>query len=445
MLPEILVLGGGFAGLTAGVTLAEGGFRVRLLEAKPYLGGRARSWIDPMTGSVVDNGQHLFMGCYHATRRFLKTIGTLDRIRFQDALTLRFLDRGGRATSLKFASLPAPFHLLLGVLRSDSFSSHERREVLRLGWHLRSARRNSNGPKQLTVEEWLCSLDQSERLRRNFWNLLCIAAMNEDPQIASAALFERVLRLALFHSADDSRLGIATVGLSNCYTQAAAGYIMSRGGQVDLNEPVRRLLIEGDECRGIELSSGEKVTARAVISAVPWFALGEVLPEERLRLNPFFAGIRSLRPAPIISINIWFDRPVTNFDFAGLRGTTIQWLFDKARILGRPENYIALVLSGAHAHVGRPKEELVTTALRELADLVPAVREARVLHSLVIKERWATFSPSCDAEALRPSAVTPIKGFYLAGDWTATGLPATIEGAVQSGYTAAEVITSANH
>ena len=185
---------------------------------------------------------------------------------------------------------------------------------------------------------------------------------------------------------------------------------------MDLNHPVRRLLIEGDECRGIELDSGEKITAHPVISAVPWFALGEILPGEHS--NPFFAAVRSLRPAPIISINIWFDRPVTDLDFAGLRGTTIQWLFDKARILGRPENYIALVLSGAHQQVGRSKEELLTTALHELTDLLPTVREARVLHSLVIKERWATFSPSCDAEALRPPAISPIKGFYLAGDWT---------------------------
>jgi uncharacterized protein with NAD-binding domain and iron-sulfur cluster len=176
-----------------------------------------------------------------------------------------------------------------------------------------------------------------------------------------------------------------------------------------------------------------------VISAVPWVALAGILPEQ-LRQNPFFAGTRSLQPAPIISINIWFDRPVTDFDFAGLRGTTIQWLFNKGRILGRGENYVALVVSGAHQYVACSKEELLTVALRELADLLPVARQAKVVHSLVVKERWATFSPSCEAEPLRPPAVTPIKGLYLAGDWTATGLPATIEGAVQSGYAAAEAI-----
>jgi squalene-associated FAD-dependent desaturase len=441
---EVLVIGGGFAGLAAGAALAEAGVRVRLLEANPYLGGRARSWVDPLTNSVVDNGQHLFMGCYHATVRFLSTIGTLDRIRFQTGLTLRFLEYGGRLTSLECPSLPAPFHLLAGVARSDSFSRHEKLEMLRLGWALQSIRGKEDDLGSLTVDEWLRQLGQSNRLRRNFWDLLCIAVMNEDPKIASAALFERVLRLALFRSSQDSRLGIAGVGLSDCYTRAAVDYIRARGGQVDLNHPVQSLLIEGDKCRGIELGTGERVRAHAVICAIPWFALGEILPRELAQSHSFFARIPSLRPAPILSVNVWFDRPVTELDFAGLRGSTIQWLFNKGRIFGGGQNYVSLVVSGAHQHVACPKEELLALALRELAEFLPVVRKARILRSLVIKERWATFSPSCEAEALRPPARTPVKGLYLAGDWTATGLPATIEGAVRSGYAAAEASQSSN-
>jgi hydroxysqualene dehydroxylase len=435
---EILVIGGGFAGLAAGVALAEAGVRVRLVEAKPYLGGRARSWVDPLTNSVVDNGQHLFMGCYHATVRFLSTIGTLDRIRFQTGLTLRFLEYGGRLTSLECPSLPAPFHLLVGVGRSDSFSRHEKLEILRVGWALQSIGGKEDDLGSLSVDEWLRRLGQSNRLRRNFWDLLCIAAMNEDPKIASAALFERVLRLALFRSPQDSRLGIAGVGLSDCYTQAAVDYIRARGGRVDLNHPVQGLLIEDDECRGVELGNGERVRAHAVIGAIPWFSLSDILPRELVQSDSFFARISSLRPAPIICVNVWFDRPVTELDFAGLRGSTIQWLFNKGRILGDGQSYVSLVVSGAHQHVACPKEELLALALHELAEFLPVVREARILHALVIKERWATFSPSCEAEALRPPAQTPVKGLYLAGDWTSTGLPATIEGAVRSGYAAAE-------
>lgn len=440
MSDSVLVIGGGFAGLAAGVALAGAGRRVRLLEANPYLGGRARSWTDPVTNSTVDNGQHLFMGCYEATLKFLKTIGTLDRIHFQKGLAVSFLERGGRLTTLECPRLPSPFHLLAGVARSASFTRREKLEIVQLGGRLRWSSRNGNS--RLTVDQWLRQLGQSESLRRNFWDLLCIAAMNEDPEIASAALFERVLRLALFSSPEDSRLGLARVGLSDCYTGAAADYVQARGGRIDLGSPVRRLILDGNRCNGVELGDGDRIEAETVISTVPWFTLGEILPGELGQADSFFAAVTSLRPAPIISINLWFDRPVTDLEFAGLRGTTIQWLFNKGKILGHGENYIALVVSGAHLIVDRPKEELVAVALQDLADLLPGVQHVRVLRSLVVKERQATFSPSCEVEAIRPPASTPIKGLYLAGDWTATGLPATIEGAVRSAYAAVKVVTS---
>jgi hydroxysqualene dehydroxylase len=434
---DVLIIGGGLAGLAAGVELAREGRRVRLLEQKLHLGGRARSFRDPTTGSVVDNGQHLFMGCYHSTRRFFETIGTLDRVRFQTGLEVKFLDANGRLTSLHCPNLPSPWHLFMGVLRSASFSLREKMQVLRLGRALGSPRASENGHERLSVEDWLARMGQSESLRRNFWDLLCIAAMNEDPQIASAGLFERVLRLALFQSPEDSRLGIARVGLSDCYTQAAADYISTRGGSVELGRNVTNLVISSGRCEGVMLAGGERVEAKAVVSAAPWLAFVNLLPGELLRSEPFFTNILSLRPAPIISINLWFDRAITDLEFVGLRGTTIQWLFNKGKILGTGENYVSLVLSGAHDHIARPKEELLAVALRELGQLLPVAREAKLTHSLVLKERFATFSPSWEVEAMRPTARTPVEGLYLAGDWTATGLPATIEGAVQSGYTAA--------
>jgi zeta-carotene desaturase len=440
MLNEVLVIGGGFSGLAAGVALAENGRGVRLLEQKPHLGGRARSFLDPTTGSVVDNGQHIFMGCYHSTIRFLSTIGTLDRIRFQQHLTVHFLDRDGRLTVLQCPGLPSPWHVLLGVLRSRSFAFKEKLEVLRLGGSLQWAKAKDHGSEKLSVREWLTRLGQCERLQRNFWDLLCIAALNEDPSVASAALFERVLRLALFTSPEDSRIGIPGVGLSDVYVDAATDYIRARGGRVECSRAVAGLLVSQGRCRGVRFSSGEEIEAESVLSAVPSFQLARLLPGELLRLEPFFAPVVSLRPAPIISINLWSDRPITELDFVGLRGTTTQWLFNKGKILDSGENYVSLVLSGAHRHMGRSKEELLATALLELGELFPAAQKASLLHSLVIKERFATFSPNWEAGLLRPTARTPVRGLYLAGDWTATGLPATIESAVQSGYTAAGAI-----
>ena len=378
------------------------------------------------------------MGCYHSTIHFLKTLGTLDRVHFQPRLAVPFLDRDGRLTRLDCPDLPSPWHLLLGVMRSGSFSLKQKLEVLRLGKDLRTAGQNSAPAAGESVTAWLSRRGQSEGLQRNFWDLLCIAAMNEDPRIASAQLFERVLRLALFSSPADSRLGIARVGLSECYTAAAAAYIEARGGCVQTGRGVKQLLIAGRACRGVDLASGDKMEGVPVISAVPWQQLATVLPGDWLRGDPFFSAALALHPAPIISINLWFDAPISDLEFVGLRGTTIQWLFDKSRILNANDHYVSLVLSGAHKHISRSKEELLAVALRELGEMLPAVRKAKLLHSLIIKERFATFSPSPEAEPLRPPARTPVQGLYLAGDWTATGLPATIEGAVQSGYTAAK-------
>ena len=492
---DVLIVGGGLAGLTAGVALAGAGRRVRLLEQKAHLGGRARSFTDPATGCVVDNGQHLFMGCYHATLRFLAEIGTLDRVRFQPRLAVWFLEREGRSSSLVCPDLPAPWHLFAGVLRSASFTLRQKLEILRLGRALGSGN-GSAPPERLTVDEWLSRLGQSETLRRNFWDLLSIAALNEDPRIASASLFDRVLRLALLTSPEDSRLGLAVTGLSDCYTLAARDYIRARGGTVETSRSVSSFLIAPGRggplrpsrspspwepishgssaspreqrepacprgvgvCEGVKLAGGEEIEARTVLSAVPCFQFVELLPGDVLRSEPFFERILALQPAPIISINLWFDRPVTDLDFAGLRGTSVQWLFNKGQILeGAPgrlkeagrttgaaapgwKGYVSLVVSGARAHIERSREDLQELALRELRELLPRAREAKLVHALVIKERFATFSPRADAEDARPEALTPVRGLYLAGDWTSTGLPATIEGAVKSGYTAAEAI-----
>jgi squalene-associated FAD-dependent desaturase len=444
MSDEILIIGGGFAGLSAGVALAQAGRTVRLLEQRPFLGGRARSFHYAPANSIVDNGQHIFMGCYHSTIRFLTTIGTVSRVRFQPRLKVKFFSRDEGQTSLEFPQIPAPLHLVLGILCSNSFSSREKMQILRLGRSLRSSGPGGGvkNSSSLTVEQWLAALGQSETLRRKFWDLLCIAALNELPQIAAAVVFEPVLRLALLQSAEDSRIGFASKGLSECYTDAAPEFIRNRHGKVDLGRTVHEILVNesGAACDGVRLADGSVIRAEAVICAVPSFELLRLLPEEIIGKYGCFAALNTLRPAPIISINLWFDRSITSLDFAGMRGTTVQWLFNRSVLAGAAEGHLSLVISGAHEHIHKEKHELITLALQELTELFPHTREASLLHSLVIKERFATFSPDVNSSAVRLPAVTPIRGLYLAGDWTQTGLPATIEGAVQSGYSAASEV-----
>lgn len=445
---EVLIIGGGFAGLAAGVALSSAGKRVCLLEQKPYLGGRARSFKHAPTGAVVDNGQHIFMGCYHETLNFLSTIGTLDRIRFQPRLQVHFVEKGRGLTSLKCPPLPAPWHLLGGVMTSNSFSLAEKLQVIRLGRVLQGADagRLQEQIRCFTADEWMARMRQSEALRRDFWDLLCIAALNEDPHIAAATVFEPVLRLALFESAQGSRLGFAAAGLSECYTEAATAFIRAKGGEIEVERDVTGLILDstGEKiCRGVKLADGFIIESDVVLSAVPCFQLARLLPQDLLSSEPFFSGLTRMRPAPIISINLWLDRDITELDFAGLRGATVQWLFNRDKLLGTREHHISLVISGAHEHIHREKEDLLNTALAELGDLFPRAREAKLIHSLVIKERFATFSASVETAGLRPGARTPVAGLYLAGDWTDTGLPATIESAVKSGYTAARAILSA--
>ncbi len=452
MAEEILVVGGGFAGLAAGVALAEAGRRVRLLEQSQHWGGRARSFRDAVTGMALDNGQHLLLGCYHRTLRFLDTLGTLERIRFQPQMTLHFMERGGCLSVLRCRNLPAPWHLFAGVLASDAFSWREKREVLRLGRSLQksagiSLDRAEPPLEKMTVGEWLQCLGQSDRVQRNFWDLLCIAAMNEDPEVASADIFARVLSRALLQSPADSRIGIPAAGLSDCYAETAASFLFAHGGVVELGKSVAGLRVKGDQVTGVYLADGKILEATKLICAVPWHGLLRWLPPS-LAAHPFFARIAKLKPAPIVSVYCWFDRPITHLDFVGLRGTTFQWLFNKNKILAEsalgasdPKLFlVSLVLSGAHAHLQRTREDLAGTALRELGEVFPEARAAHLVRSLVIKEPWATFSPAPGVEALRPACRTPLQGFYLAGDWTATGLPATIEGAVESGYTAADAV-----
>jgi hydroxysqualene dehydroxylase len=445
---DVLIIGGGFAGLAAGVALAQAGRKVRVIEQRPYLGGRARSFRYSPANSIVDNGQHIFMGCYHSTIQFLRTIGTLDRVRFQRHLEVKFVGREDDKTSLAFPGLPSPLHLILGTLRSDSFTWREKLQILNLGRALQSSGTGAGVPDfaRLTVDRWLAALSQSEKLRRKFWDLLCIAALNELSQVAAAVVFEPVLRLALFQSPEDSRIGFASSGLSECYTGAASDFICKNRGRIELERNVTAFLISEagsqNTCEGVRLSDGSAIKAETVLSAVPVFQLRTLLPEELLSSHPFFAGLTGLRPAPIISINLWFDRAVTNLGFVGLRQTTVQWLFNRTLLAGAAEGYVSLVISGAHDHIQKQKEEIVALALREIRELFPGARKASLLHSLVIKERFATFSPGVDTTAVRPPALTPIRGLYLAGDWTQTGLPATIESAVKSGYTAATEIIS---
>ncbi|HYL99687.1 MAG TPA: hydroxysqualene dehydroxylase HpnE [Blastocatellia bacterium] len=432
---HVAIIGGGFSGLAAGVALTEKGAQVTLLERRGNLGGRAYSFTDPTTGDVVDNGQHLFMACYHNTIEFLDKIGCRDRLKFQSNTHVDFLDRENGLTPFDCPSLPAPFHALIGLMKMKGLSMGDKLGMLRAA---RAFRPGANGASGLTVEEWLTGLGQSAAIRERFWYPMAIATLNESPSVASARMLKKVLELGFGGKQSESKIGIARVGLSDLYVHAAREFIQSRGGTIRERADVRALVMSSQTIDGCQLSDGEVIKADCYISAVTPPAFLGILPES-LRQGAF-AGISELRSSPIVSVNLWFDRPVTDCEFAGLIGTNIQWLFNKDVIspAGRKSNHLALVISAAHKYTGLTRESLVEMAVRELRDVMPSARAAKVVHSRIVKEREATISHTIQSDRLRPDMITPVENLILAGDWTNTGLPATIEGAVLSGNSAAE-------
>jgi squalene-associated FAD-dependent desaturase len=442
---DVVIVGGGFAGLSAAVELAEAGFRVAVLERKPKLGGRAYSFQDPEGGDWIDNGQHVLMGCYTQTFDFLRKIGTYDKLEFRDRMEIEMIAPGGRQGRLKTGWLPGPLHMVSALMGFSLLSAGERMAVLAAGaWMMALGRFARKRLERMTVAAMLKDLHQSDNACKCFWFPLAIATLNEEPERASAALLAEVWRRAFFSRRRDSAFVYSTVGLSDLYCQAAQAYIEEHGGFVAAHTGVETLQMDGNHTVGcVRMRDGRKLEAANFIAAVPAGALLAMLSEP-VAHDPFFARLAQLRLSPIICVHVWLDRDVTDCAFVGFIGSTTQWLFNKRVIFAQRGTehggYLSFVISGARALVDKSNEELLDLVLDDLHRMIPASREAKLLKALVIKEKQATIAPDCESDRLRPGAVTPIDNLFLAGDWIQTGLPATIESAVASGHAAAQAV-----
>lgn len=465
--PRVLIIGGGLSGLSAAVELAGRGYPITLLEQRQHLGGRTYSFVDEVTGDVVDNGQHLLMGCYHQTRRYLKTIGSESHAFLQPNLRIEFLHpRRGPAT-LSCPGLPAPLHLLGGLLGLNSLSWNDRLRLLRVGLELqKDPMRIEPQLSRLTVDAWLTSLGQSPDNKKYLWDVIAIGSLNDDPRTVSALLFYHVLRSAFLGARENSSLLIPRVGLSELLVDPALKFLESRGSSIRTGVGVDGMEVREGRVRNVR-SGSETFEVDAVITAVPYYALDAIASGLSMSGGKKSPGEETVfESSPIITINLWFDKPVMEQEFVALLDSRVHWVFNKSRILqslkgdgrrqtadGRLQNaedrlqktdgrqYLSLVISGASGYVEVEKEELVQIALDDLRHVFPEARNAKLVHSLVIKEKRATFSPTPGVEALRPSSRTRLENLFLAGDWTNTGYPATIEGAVMSGNEAARCVT----
>ena len=430
------MIGGGFAGLSAATLLAERGVPVLVLEARPTLGGRATAFTDPATGERVDNGQHVLTGGYRETFRFLRRLGTDAYVHVQPALLVDIIDRGGHASHLACPRIPAPLHLLVGAMRWTAIGWRDRRALVRLR---RGGR--PGAPPGATVREWLEWHGQTPRLIELLWEPLAVAALNQSIDQASGEMFGVVLKRMFTTDRQDSSLGLPLKALDELYTLPARAYIEARGGEVRTTAQAR---VSVGPSLGPVRVKDEELRPRAVICATAWHSLPALFEDRTPALAPVIDAAESTGASPIVTVNLWFDRPVTTGAFVGLPGRAMQWVFDKRALFGETSSHLSLVSSGAEAIVGRSNQEIVDLALSELSGAMPMVRSASLRHAVVVREKRATFSVA-PGQPPRPPTRTGVPGLFLAGDWIDTGLPATIESAVISGHAAADAVLDFLH
>ena len=437
MATDVIVIGGGLSGLSTAVDLASRGLSVLVLERSQHLGGRAYSFADEQTGEEIDNGQHLMMGCYHETRWLLRTIGSDHLATLQPNLHIDFRHPQRGTASLDCPSLPGPFHLLAGLLKLKTLSFTDRLKLLRVGLAIHKHPKSIEPSiAALTVHQWLDSLGQPEENKKYLWDILAVGSLNGDPKVVSALLFYRVLRAAFLGGKENSSLLIPKAGLSRLFDEPALRYLQSKRGEVLVGCAVDELVSQGSRVKSVRCSDGLKHEAKAFVCAVPWYAVSNLLPAN----EPARRAAERMTASAILSIDLWFDRPVMGEDFVALLDSRVQWVFNRSKIFGASSasgQCLALTVSGADGLIDKDARELVALAVEDLRRVFPRVGTATVVHSVVLKERRATFSQRPDIEPLRPSSRTSLENLFLAGDWTNTGYPATIEGAVMSGRKAA--------
>ena len=450
-LPDVVVVGAGVGGLCAAVRLAKAGARVCVLEAKAVIGGRASSFRDPQTGDRVDNGQHVLVGGYRETFEFLRMLGTADRVWLQPNLDVEFVDQQNVRSRLRCPSLPPPMHLLAGLLDWDAISWRDRVAATQLAPAIRVARqvidaqaRGQRSPLAAaspgeTVEQWLINNGQTARLREMLWDPLALAALNQSPKEAAAPPFARVLAQMFGGEPREAALGLPSVPLDDLFADPARRFIEERGGEIRVGAAAT-IVLEDDRVSHVEVR-GERLAVPLVVCAVPWYVLPEIFAGNTSLMAPIQQAAAATAASPIVSVNLWLDRPALRTPFLGLPGRTFQWVFDKEQLFKEvATSHVTLVSSGASAIIGETNEACIEVALRELRNAMPDTRAARVLRASVVRERRATFSLA-PGQPRRPATATPIWGLFLASDWVDTGLPATIESAVLSGRLAADALS----
>ena len=470
---QVIVIGGGLAGLAGAVALADAGFEVELYERRPILGGRATSFIHPSSGERVDNCQHVLLGCCVNLLDFYARLGVADHIDFHE--TIPFIDESNRVSVIGPSGLPAPLHLLPSFLRLKTMGIRDKLSIVRtVAGMIRHVMRSRNtgytethqaagaqhaaeaqhaaDPSQDSMAAWLLAHGATKRAVEAFWKPFLISALNDELDDIDAEYGIGTAVRAFLLNRRGYEVGLPAVPLGDLYAPCI-DYIERRGGRVVFNRGVTGISVHGGKVASISLQDGSTVDAGAYLSALPFDVLCRLLPASQAS-NPYFAILTGLSVSPITAVHVWFDRPVTELDYAAVIGRRIQWIFNQsnrhaganamekpsANVMENEGAYLGLVVSASDEWMKMPRQIIIDEAMEDLRSLLPAVRKAELLKAIVVKEGRATFAPKPGCDALRPGPSSPLSNFFLAGDWVQTGWPATMESAVRSGYQGAEAL-----
>jgi squalene-associated FAD-dependent desaturase len=450
---RVVIVGGGLAGLAAASALAPRGFAVTLLESRPRWGGRASSFVDRATDEEVDNCQHVALGCCTNFLHFCRTVG-IDRF-FEREDHLTFITPDGAVSEFSAARWPAPFHLAPAFARLKSLSWFEK---YRLARGLSALARTD--PAECADEsflEWLKRHHQPQTVRESFWHVVLVSALSETLDRIDVGHARKVFVDSFLRNRSGWEVWLPTVPLGELYGAAVEGWLVAQGVQCRRQcgaKQVTPVKPAGDNARlaaGIELRSGDVLEADDIILATPQYLLADLLPDS-WRSIPEFAMAGELQTAPISSVHLWFDRPITGLRHATIIGGLSQWLFNRSAIQEKsagkrgPEgaSYYQVVISASREVTSRPQDETIRAVVTELASLWPAASDARLIHARLVTEHKAVVSMLPGVEKHRSRQQTSISNLHLAGDWTQTGWPGTMEGAVRSGYLAAESVLRRN-
>src|SRR5882724_2063024 len=460
---NVIVMGGGLAGLAAGVALADAGCRVRLFEQRPYLGGRATSYVLP-NGEHVDNCQHVTLGCCTNLEDFYRRVGSAGKIKFFDRLV--FLDPQGMTGIMKADFLPAPVHMTGSFLFFAPLAYPDKLSIARaLAAILFAGGRpkDAYASKPISMFEWLRRRKQTPAAIDRFWRVVLVSALNEELDRTDARFGIDVFWKAFLANRTGYRMGVPSVPLAELYDGCRTA-IEKKGGEVILRSPARSLRFENGALEAAIFDAGREESADSFVLALPHDRIIDLLPAAVRAANPSLAHLEKFKGSPITGVHFWFDRQVTSEPFITMLDTQTQWIFNKTALYSigvglslpvgaqhaAPETpsrlpeasgqYLQLVISASYDLLKKSREEIIELCLKEIRQALPAAREAQLVKATVIKEASATFSPEPGVDRFRAAQTTNTPGLFLAGDWTATGWPATMEGAVRSGYLAAEAV-----